>query len=107
MSAKQALVFGASGISGWGVIHELLMSSAETFDRVVGVTARPFEKAGFLLSMKELERVELVQIDLLSSPDDIVNNLLGMSLDKITHVFYMGQCFSSNHTASWNQAKSY
>ena len=44
-SNKHALVFGGTGLIGWGVVNELLSAYPEhgVFDRVTTVTNRPLK----------------------------------------------------------------
>jgi hypothetical protein len=50
----RALVFGASGITGWGIVQEALTyPTPTTFDKVIGLTNRPLTKAEALLPKDE------------------------------------------------------
>jgi len=89
---KHALVFGASGISGNELCHELLeYPSKSTFVKVTGLTNRP-------LSIEEAQLPEDPRLRLISGIDltcdvDTVKRELVKKVDdihEVTHVFFMG-----------------
>lgn len=97
MSEKNhALVFGASGVSGWAFVNELLNDYPEkgVWDSVTALTNRPLshEKSQW----PQDERLSIVSgIDILAgSQEDLENSIRAKvpSHDKITHVFYVGEC---------------
>jgi nucleoside-diphosphate-sugar epimerase len=54
----RALVFGASGITGWAIVKEALQYPTPTaFNKVIGLTNRPLTKPQALLP--EDDRLEL------------------------------------------------
>ncbi|PLB44203.1 hypothetical protein P170DRAFT_416668 [Aspergillus steynii IBT 23096] len=92
-----ALVFGASGISGWAATKNLLTyPTPTTFSRVVGLTNRPktVEESG----LPQDPRLELYSgIDLRSSFENVVAQMQKIpNLDQITHIYYLAY---SNATA--------
>lgn len=87
-----ALVFGASGISGWAATKNLLSYPTPTiFSRVVGLTNRPktIEESG----LPQDPRLELYSgIDLRSSFDNVLHEMQKIpNLDQITHIYYLGK----------------
>ena len=93
MSSKQALVFGASGVSGWAIFRECLTyPSLSTFSRVVGLTKRPLDKHAFFLS-SGAERAEVHSgIDLTENLESVIEKLKAIrSIEQITHVYYAGK----------------
>ncbi|KAK4570485.1 hypothetical protein LTR86_002565 [Recurvomyces mirabilis] len=90
---KHALVFGASGVTGWSFVNEILHDypSKGTWDGVVAMTNRPLKQEDSLWPADS--RLELVSgIDLLKgSQDDLEAALKGSIKDvsKITHVYYL------------------
>lgn len=87
-----ALVFGASGISGWAVTKNLLSyPSATALSRVIALTHRPrtVEDSGLPLD----PRLELYSgVDLRANLDDVKQQLTSKipNLDQVTHVYYLG-----------------
>jgi hypothetical protein len=90
MSSNHALVFGASGISGWStVVQALSYPTPTTFASVTGVTNRPLSKAEALLP--DDERIALVSgIDLSLTPQATIDTLKAKvpRIADITHVFF-------------------
>ncbi|PLB36008.1 SDR family oxidoreductase [Aspergillus candidus] len=96
-SKNVALVFGASGISGWAVAKNVLSyPTSTTFSRVIGLTHRPrtVEESG----LPQDPRLELHSgINLRSSLDDVLGQLRKIpNVDEVTHVYYLAY---SNATA--------
>ncbi|KAL4908855.1 hypothetical protein BDW74DRAFT_73698 [Aspergillus multicolor] len=97
-SKNVALVFGASGISGWAVTKcALSYPTPTTFSRVIGLTNRPLplEKSG----LPNDPRLELYSgINLRQSLDDVLVQLQEKipNLEEVTHVYYLAY---SNATA--------
>lgn len=86
-----ALVFGASGISGWAVVKEALSYPTSTsFAHITGLTNRPLSIEDAKLPRDE--RLELVSgVDLTGSVEDVVKDLRSKAkhVEKTTHVFFM------------------
>lgn len=87
-----ALVFGASGISGWAVAKNVLSyPTSTTFARVIGLTHRPrtVEESG----LPRDPRLELHSgINLRSSLDEVLEQLQKIpNVDEVTHVYYLGE----------------
>ncbi|KAH8805146.1 hypothetical protein F5884DRAFT_441544 [Xylogone sp. PMI_703] len=86
---SRALVFGASGITGWAILQEALRyPQPNTFDRVIGLTRRPLTKSE--ASLPDDERLVLHSgIDLTSEPNSLVERLKKIDgIDKVTHVYF-------------------
>jgi hypothetical protein len=88
----QALVFGASGITGWAIANSALCyPTARTFPRVIGLTSRPLsiEDAGMPFD----PRLELYAgLDLSQNLSSIVSYLSGIEkIEEITHVYFAGK----------------
>lgn len=87
-----ALVFGASGVSGWGLVHELTNWASPTpFSKIILLTCQP-------TSIQELrfpddERISIHSgIDLSQSEDQVSHGLKQVpAIGTVTHVFYNGQ----------------
>lgn len=59
-SSNHALVIGASGITGWGILHSLLTYPTPTaWSSVVGLTSRPLSRADALLPQEDNKRIRL------------------------------------------------
>jgi hypothetical protein len=88
-----AVVFGASGISGWGITKALLDGRpGDHFSQVIALTNRPlsFVDSGF----QRDDRLQLHSgIDLQGNVDEVVTKLRQdiPSIQKVTHVFYTGK----------------
>ena len=90
MGPRVALVFGASGISGWAIVRECLSyPSSDTFSRVIGLTNRPLAKEALLLPNDD-RRVELYDgMDLSLGVDYVVEKLKGIKgIEEVSHVYY-------------------
>lgn len=92
-SKNVALVFGASGISGWAVTKcALSYPSPTTFSRVIGLTNKPLplEKSG----LPQDPRLELHHgVDLRGTLEEVVAQLQEKvpNLEDVTHVYYLGE----------------
>lgn len=87
----QALVFGASGITGWAITNSALTyTSSSTFSRVVGLTSRPLslETSGFPTD----SRLQLHSgLDLSQDAETIRKYLRKIeNVERITHVYFAG-----------------
>ncbi|RDH35148.1 hypothetical protein BDQ94DRAFT_168820 [Aspergillus welwitschiae] len=95
---KVALVFGASGISGWAVTRSLLeYPTRSTFSRVIGLTHRPQTRGQ--LGLPDDPRLEVYSgINLRGSLDKVMTQMRETipQLDQVTHVYYLAY---SNATA--------
>lgn len=92
-SKNVALIFGASGISGWAVTKcALSYPTPTTFDRVIGLTNRPLplEKSG----LPNDTRLELYHgVNLRENLDEVLSQLKEKvpNLEDVTHVYYLGK----------------
>ena len=92
---KHALIFGASGVSGWAFVNEFLNDYPRkgVWGRVTALTNRAlsYEKSQWSRD----ERLSIVSgIDLLAgSQEDLENSIKSKvpSPGSITHVFYVGK----------------
>lgn len=87
-----ALVFGASGISGWAVAKNALSyPTPTTFSRVISLTNRPktVEESG----LPKDPRLELYSgVNLRTDLGNVIGLLQGIpNLDEVTHVYYLGK----------------
>jgi nucleoside-diphosphate-sugar epimerase len=88
-SAKTALVFGASGIIGWGVTNNLLdFPTPTTFEHIIALTNRPLTKAQALWPNNS--RLEVHSgIDLSTSVDIVTSQLRQIShIAQVTHIYF-------------------
>ncbi|KAJ9611201.1 hypothetical protein H2200_004384 [Cladophialophora chaetospira] len=87
--SRQAVIFGASGISGWAITRAAVLSTgASSFKKVIGFTSRP-------LSMKESglpedPKLELRSgLDLTRSLDDVTRFLASIDgIQNTSHVYF-------------------
>lgn len=100
-SSAHALVFGASGFAGWGVVDQLLESYPDhgTFSRVTALVNRPldFVDSGWPSPSSSGPELDLVSgIDLTHGTVEEFTALLKERVEGIatvTHVFYFGDIF--------------
>lgn len=91
-SPKHALVFGASGITGWAIVNAILNGypTPESFSQVTALTNRPLslEASQWPIS----DKLELVSgIDLLHGDQATLESTLKQSVpkvDQVTHVYF-------------------
>lgn len=92
-SPRHALVFGASGISGWETIIQLLSYPAEqVFASITGLTNRPLSVKDALLPNDE--RISLVSgVDLSGTPESVIESLSTKvpHIKDITTAFFYGK----------------
>lgn len=93
------LVLGASGVSGWAVMHQALSyPTPTTFDKITGMTNRPMTKEKALLPENE-NRVRLISgIDFTRRIDEVKDLLKEKvpDINTVTHVIYTGKLRSKN-----------
>lgn len=94
-SKKVALVFGASGISGWAITNNLFnYPTPTTFSRIIGLTNRPLDSKASALPTDDA-RLELYSGVNLRDDLETVKAKLSETvprLDEVTHVYYAGTC---------------
>ena len=94
-SYKHALVFGASGVSGWAVVDQLLKGypNNERWDKVTALTNRPLSVD--VSQWPQKDNLQIVSgIDLLKRSETDLENVLKEQIadvENVTHVFYYGQ----------------
>lgn len=95
---RTALVFGASGITGWAILREALKyPTPSTFHEVIGLTNRPLDPLKSFLP--EDSRLEIVPgVDLTAAVDDVVAKLAGIDgIRDVTDVYFAGKIPLSLH----------
>ncbi|KAI3608929.1 sirq protein [Moniliophthora roreri] len=95
MAAKHAIVFGASGLAGWGVVDQLLRGypSRGIFTRVTALVNRPLSlsDSGWMLELDGPEIQVIPNINLLTGSveefgEDLKKRVPGLEI--VTHMFY-------------------
>lgn len=91
---KRALIWGASGVTGWSFVNEMLHDYPDEgiWDGVVAMTNRPLKQDDSLWPKDS--RLQIVSgISLLDSQEAIERALKENveDIDKITHVYYLGE----------------
>ena len=89
--ASQALVFGASGISGWSITRAAVLSKAPfNFSKIVGLTSRPLTIHQAALPVDS--RLELHSgLDLTKGAEAITHFLSKIEgIENTTHVYFTG-----------------
>jgi len=95
MPENHALVFGASGITGWAITNQILKGypEADTFKKVTALTNRPLKQEATLWPTSE--KLQLVSgLDLMNEKgqqaleDEMKSKI--KDVDTVTHVFFFG-----------------
>lgn len=97
-TGAHALVFGASGLAGWGVVDQLLSNypAQGTFSQVTALVNRPFNVADSYWPSPSPSRPKLQlvpHVDLLKGPVDHFTAFLKREvgdIENVTHAFYFG-----------------
>jgi hypothetical protein len=87
----RALVFGASGITGWAIAKEALSyPTSDAFDRIIALTNRPLKKEDALFPTDD--RLRLYSgIDLTRGVEKVVASLASIDgIEGVTHVYFSG-----------------
>lgn len=90
-SLHQAIVFGASGISGWAITRAaLLATDSFAFKKVIGLTSRPLKAQDSFLP--DDSRLELRSGLDLTKGVDAVTEFLGQisGIEQTTHIYFTG-----------------
>ena len=91
-SNLRALVFGASGITGWAIAKEALQyPTPSTFDQIIALTNRPLSKAEALFP--DDDRLQLYSgINLSAGVDEVEAGLKKIpGIEGVTHVYFSGR----------------
>jgi hypothetical protein len=91
--SRTALVFGASGITGWAIMREAVRyPTSETFSHIIGLTNQPQFSSSWSSFLKEEERAVLVSgVDLTAGVGAVVEKLKGIeNIGTVTDVFFSG-----------------
>ncbi|KAL4863148.1 hypothetical protein BDV12DRAFT_177842 [Aspergillus spectabilis] len=84
-TVKHALIFGASGISGWSLLNQTLQyPTPTTFNRVTGLCNRPFRTDDALLP--DDDRLNIVSGIDLTQPVEVVKALLKEKINDVESV---------------------
>lgn len=92
---RHALVFGASGVTGWAVVKQLLLDypAAGTWGEVTALTNRPLTLE--LSQWPETGKLSIVSgLNLLEQSQEAFNGAIKdkiPNIDTVTHVFYYGR----------------
>jgi uncharacterized protein YbjT (DUF2867 family) len=95
-TSGHALVFGASGLAGWGVVEQLLENypTKGTFSKVTAVVNRPLSVVDSLWPIPDSPTLDLVTgINLAEGSIETFTALLRENIKDIstvTHVYYFG-----------------
>lgn len=86
---RTALVFGASGITGWAILNEAVSyPSRDTFSRIIGLTNQPTSSNELYLPTDE--RIILASgVNLMSDVDIVAEQLKKIAgIENVTDVFF-------------------
>lgn len=98
MAQNHAVVIGASGLIGWGIVNELLSQNsiaAGSFGRVTAIVNRPINRDDVFWPGEHPSQPKLLTVDGVNLMDD-EEKVTAMLKEKIpdantiTHVFYFG-----------------
>lgn len=94
-----ALIFGASGISGWSLLNQTrVYPSSTAFKRITGTTNRPFTLQQ--AQIPEDDRIQIVSgVNLTKSEDEVAATLRQSvpDIDTVSHVFFTGKYIKIMH----------
>lgn len=98
----RALVFGASGITGWAIMNAAVTyPSSNTFDRIIGLTNRPLKAEDSKLPVDD--RLELYSGIDLTKKDELIEQLQKVAdINSITHVYFLAY---TGHGKSFQEVK--
>ena len=98
---SHALIFGASGISGWSLVNQARQYPSQTaFSRITGTTNRPADLKSWQIPRDD--RIQIASgIDLTKSADEVVAALRAKvpDVETISHVFFMGECHLGGYSS--------
>lgn len=88
---RTALVFGASGITGWAILREALnYPTPSTFHKIIGLTNRPMNRSKSFLPEDD-RLVTVPGVDLTAAVDDVAAKLAGIDgIEDVTDVYFAG-----------------
>lgn len=89
-----ALVFGASGISGWAVTKNLLSyPTSTTFSRVIALTNRPLDLSERNLPEDDARLQFYHGVNLRGQREEVVKQMKAVipDVEEVTHVYYLGK----------------
>lgn len=101
---RHALVFGASGVTGWAVVKELLLHYPEagTWNKVTALTNRPLSLE--VSQWPTTGNLSIVSgLNLLEPSQEVFNGTVKKEIpdiDTVTHVFYYGESDPYSRTLS-------
>jgi hypothetical protein len=95
--SKSALIFGASGVTGWAFVNEILHDYPKkgTWKKVHALTNRPLKQSDSLWPNDD--RLNIVSgIDLLKGSQENLETVLSIieGIEEVTHVYYLGKSIS-------------
>lgn len=107
MGGKRAIIFGASGVSGWSFVNEILHDYPRSgiWDGVVALTIRPLKHEDALWPKDP--RLQIVSgINLLDDQDTIETKLSEnvQHIDQTTHVYYLAYKASTDLQQEYQDA---
>lgn len=94
MPGKSAIVFGASGVTGWSFVNEMLNDypKKDVWDHVIALTNRPLAQKDSYWPNDE--RLSIISgIDLLKGTQEELEKELETKvagIKSVTHVYYLG-----------------
>ncbi len=95
---KHALVFGASGLIGWGVVDQLLSNypTQGTFAKVTALVNRPLDVRDSFWPLESPRRPDLQLVSGINLADVTVQSATELlqtkvkGIEDVTHAFYFG-----------------
>jgi hypothetical protein len=92
-----AIVFGATGVTGWALCRALLShkelgdSQSRTFSTVIGVCEQPIEGVNMFIEDRNFQLID--GVNLRKGEDEVTNYLKDVKdIKHVSHVFYVGSC---------------
>jgi hypothetical protein len=100
MAGHHALIFGASGITGWAITNQLLKGypSPDAFSTVTACTNRPLKLEDTL--WPKSKKLQTAQVNLMNEKGqegleaELKRNIKG--IENVSHVYFFGKVHSSS-----------
>ncbi|KAK2013509.1 hypothetical protein LZ32DRAFT_691178 [Colletotrichum eremochloae] len=90
--SRVALVFGATGITGWSTLREAVnYPTTTTFSRIIGLTTRLVDQS--TLFLPDDKRISLFSgVDLTKSVDEVGKQLAKIDgIEQVTDIYFAGE----------------
>ena len=95
---NHALVFGATGMVGWGIVNEILNGypSPDAFEKVTALSNRPITDSTLWPVSKKLQVVSGIDLLTENGQDELEQNMKTRitGVESVSHVFFCGMHYT-------------